>query len=46
MARHPTLPPGTPAPAFSLPDQHGRAHSLADYLLLGPILLAFHRGTW
>jgi peroxiredoxin len=46
MPRHPTLIPGTVAPPFTLPDQHGRPRSLADYLLLGPVLLAFHRGTW
>ncbi len=43
---HPTLLPGMPAPPFALPNQRGEAHSLADYLLLGPVLLAFHRGTW
>lgn len=44
--RHPTLSPGVPAPRFTLPDQHGRMRSLADYCMLGPVLLAFHRGTW
>jgi hypothetical protein len=44
--RHPTLVPGTPAPGFALRDQHGAMRSLADYLLLGSVLLAFHRGTW
>lgn len=44
--RHPTLLPGTPAPRFTLPNQRGVTTSLEDYLLLGPVLLAFHRGTW
>ena len=43
---HPTLLPGTPAPPFTLPNQRGEKQSLADYLMLGPVLLAFHRGTW
>jgi peroxiredoxin len=46
MAKHPTLVPGTPAPAFELPAQHGGTRSLAEYLAQGPLLLAFHRGTW
>ena len=36
----------TTAPPFSLPDQKGKIHSLEDYLAKGPVLLAFHRGTW
>ena len=44
--RHPTLLPGMPAPPFTLPNQRGERKSLADYLALGPVLLAFHRGTW
>ena len=44
--RHPTLLPGMTAPAFSLPTHRGDVKSLADYLTLGPVLLAFHRGTW
>ena len=36
----------TAAPPFSLPDQKGRAHALREYLERGPVLLAFHRGTW
>jgi peroxiredoxin len=44
--RHPTLLPGTPAPLFTLPNQRGEMKSLADYFMLGPVLLAFHRGTW
>jgi len=35
-----------PAPAFTLPTQDGRTRSLAAYLAEGPLLLAFHRGTW
>lgn len=36
----------TKAPPFSLPDQKGRPHTLQAYLERGPVLLAFHRGTW
>lgn len=43
---HPTLLPGMPAPRFELPDQRGETRALADYLMLGAVLLAFHRGTW
>jgi peroxiredoxin len=46
MPRHPTLVPGLPAPGFTLPSQTGGNRSLADYLSAGPLLLAFHRGTW
>ena len=46
MARHPDLVPGSPAPPFTLPNQRGEPRSLADYLAEGPLLLAFHRGTW
>ena len=38
--------PLTAAPPFSLPDQKGTPHTLAEYLAKGPVLLAFHRGTW
>jgi len=41
-----TVAPGTPAPAFTLPDQKGEPHTLASYLARGPVVLAFHRGTW
>jgi peroxiredoxin Q/BCP len=34
------------APPFELPTQKGDVRSLADYLKKGPVLLAFHRGTW
>jgi peroxiredoxin len=46
MPRHPDLVPGTPAPWFSLPSHRGDVHTLAQYLAAGPLLLAFHRGTW
>ena len=41
-----TLRPGDRAPDFSLPTQRGEMRTLADYLANGPLLLAFHRGTW
>ncbi len=44
--RDATLLPGTPAPAFTLTNHRGERRSLADYTLLGSLLLAFHRGTW
>ena len=34
------------APPFTLPTQKGDQMSLADYLQKGPVILAFHRGTW
>jgi peroxiredoxin len=34
------------APPFTLPTQKGDQRSLADYLKNGPVILAFHRGTW
>ena len=34
------------APAFELPTQKGEMRSLAPFLEKGPVLLAFHRGTW
>ena len=36
----------TTAPPFTLPTQKGDMRSLEDYLKKGPVLLAFHRGTW
>jgi peroxiredoxin len=36
----------TTAPPFSLPNQKGQVKTLHDYLSAGPVLLAFHRGTW
>ena len=44
--RHPDLAVGSTAPDFTLPTQEGVLKSLSDFLLLGPLLLAFHRGTW
>ena len=44
--RESTLPPGTPAPPFALINHRGERRTLADYTLLGSLLLAFHRGTW
>jgi peroxiredoxin len=34
------------APPFELPTQKGDLRSLAEFLQEGPVLLAFHRGTW
>ena len=34
------------APPFRLPTQKGDMKSLEEYLKKGPVLLAFHRGTW
>ncbi len=34
------------APPFELPTQKGDVQSLAQFLAKGPVLLAFHRGTW
>jgi peroxiredoxin len=36
----------TTAPPFELPTQKGVRQSLAQLLENGPVLLAFHRGTW
>lgn len=36
----------TRAPEFALPDQKGRTRTLDEWLSRGPLLLAFHRGTW
>jgi peroxiredoxin len=36
----------TLAPPFELPTQKGDRRSLQGYLAKGPVLLAFHRGTW
>jgi peroxiredoxin Q/BCP len=41
-----TRSPLTTAPPFQLPTQKGDMQSLADYLEKGPVILAFHRGTW
>lgn len=37
----PTVAPGKPAPAFTLTDQHGKAHALADYKGR-PVVLFFY----
>jgi peroxiredoxin len=34
------------APPFTLPNQKGVPTTLAGLLAGGPVLLAFHRGTW
>ena len=34
------------APPFELPTQKGDRKSLTEFLEKGPVLLAFHRGTW
>jgi peroxiredoxin len=34
------------APPFTLPNQKGEQTSLVSLLEKGPVLLAFHRGTW
>ena len=34
------------APAFDVPTQKGERRTLASFLEKGPVLLAFHRGTW
>ena len=41
-----TLKPGDSAPDFTLPTNRGDRRTLAEYLAGGPVLLAFHRGTW
>ena len=44
--RSETLTVGEQAPDFTLPTNRGDRQSLASYLARGPVLLAFHRGTW
>jgi peroxiredoxin len=34
------------APSFTLPSDRGEMVSLEALLAKGPLLLAFHRGTW
>jgi len=34
------------APLFELRNQKGEMRSMAEFLQGGPVLLAFHRGTW
>ena len=38
--------PLTTAPLFELPTQKGEHALAASFLSKGPVLLAFHRGTW
>ena len=42
----PQTSPLKTAPPFELPTQKGDLRSLAEFLQKGPVLLAFHRGTW
>ena len=42
----PETSPLRSAPPFELPTQKGELQSLAQLLEKGPLLLAFHRGTW
>jgi hypothetical protein len=37
---------GAQAPAFALPDTHGKTIALADELAHGPVVLVFYRGYW
>ncbi len=37
---------GQPMPEFLLPDEQGKLHALRDFLRLGPVVVAFHRGHW
>jgi peroxiredoxin len=39
----PALDPGSAAPEFTLPDDQGRMHSLAEGLAKGPVLLVFFK---
>ena len=41
-----TLKIGDRAPAFSLTSATGQTVTLAGSLAQGPLILAFHRGTW
>jgi len=38
--------PLTTALPFDLPTQRGERRTLSGFLEKGPVLLAFHRGTW
>ena len=44
--RSDTLGVGDRAPAFTLPNQKGQPTTLMMLIAGGPLLLAFHRGTW
>lgn len=37
---------GTPAPAFSLPDQQGQSRTLEELRREGPVVISFYRGAW
>jgi len=37
---------GAVAPAFSLPDEHGKTVSSVELLAVGPIVVTFFRGGW
>lgn len=37
---------GDRAPAFTLTDGNGQAHSLAGLLAQGPLIISFYRGVW
>ena len=37
---------GDRVPDFTLPTQKGDRRTLSEFLKKGPVLLAFHRGTW
>lgn len=43
---NPGLKVGTRAPAFNLPNAHGKKVSLKSYLEQGPVILVFYRGAW
>jgi len=47
MLKHSTtIKAGDTAPDFTLPTNRGDLRSLQSYVARGPVLLAFHRGTW
>jgi hypothetical protein len=44
--RTPALTAEATAPAFTLPDQTGKLHTLAELTARGPALIVFYRGFW
>ena len=46
MSHRAAVETGAAAPPFELPTQKGALRSLSGFLARGPVLLAFHRGTW
>lgn len=40
------IKPGQLAPMFDLPDAQGKATSLCDLLVNGPVIVTFYRGSW